>query len=258
MQYVSIALAKFYSELTYKLNFITGLIGDALGVLISVFVWIAVYKTSSSDVIAGFDVNEMILYLIISNLGMILLSTDIVTQMGSFIKKGKLTTMLLRPYSILACNFSSYVGKRLVYIIPYLIIMVILLPSSIRLNYYALVLLFGIVNFFMFFILMQCIGNLGFFVIEMWPIRPLVNSIYLLLGGIYFPLSLLPENIFSVMKLTPFALVGYDFTVAVQNKLTIEVLWQYTVISVIWLILFYGIYKFTFKRGLKKYEGMGA
>ena len=76
--------------------------------------------------------------------------------------------------------------------------------------------------------------------------------------GLLFPLNLLGNKIYKIVDKNPFAIVGFNFTRAMQGKLTIEELIFYIILSFSWFILFFVLYKITYYFGLKRYEGMGA
>ena len=65
-------------------------------------------------------------------------------------------------------------------------------------------------------------------------------------------------DIYKLVDKNPFAIVGFNFTRAMQGKLTIEELIFYIILSFSWFILFFVLYKITYCFGLKRYEGMGA
>ncbi|MDO5717067.1 MAG: ABC-2 family transporter protein [Tissierellia bacterium] len=258
MKYIAVMLSNFYSELSYKLNFITGILNQAISLFLSLFVWLAIFKSTGEQEIAGFTRPDIILYIVLTNLSMMFFSTSEVVRMGSLVRTGKLTNMLLKPYSILGYNLSAYIGQRLIYVIPYMGVLLVFLFKNSNIYYNLAIILFGSINFLMFFLFMQCISNLGFYVVQMWPFSSLMNSIYFLFSGVYFPLNILPSGVYQWMKYNPFSMVGYHFTLAVQEKLDFSSVKELMLVSFLWLLLFYVLYRFTFKRGLKRYEGMGA
>ncbi|MFC4803915.1 hypothetical protein [Filifactor villosus] len=258
MKYIAIVLNNFYSELSFKFNLIAGILTEISSLVLGIFAWLAVYRSTGGGEIGGFDQGDMLVYLSVSHMSAILFSTGIVVQTAGYIKRGRLTTFLLRPYSFLGENLSAYLGRRSIYLIAYTLILFAFSLKKSSGGYYLLVFVALLINFLMFFTLMQGIGNLAFFITEMWPIRPLVNALYFLLGGIYFPLNFLPYNIYRFLRYNPFAMVTYQLTLAVEKKLEISELVRNISISFWWLVFFYLIYKLSFRAGLKRYEGMGA
>lgn len=242
MKYVVIALNQFYTSLTYKFNFFIGIFNTFLSTLISIFVWNAIYS-HSNQLIGGMTRIEMLFYIIITNIGSIIFSFENVVRYGGLIRSGKLTTMLIRPYSLLKESFAIFIGQRLFFISIYIIIFVLKIINTDNVKYNSLLFLYFISILIMLNLLINLIGNLGFWLIQVWPLRPLFNAIYMLFGGLYFPLNLLPENIYITIKYNPFSLIGYQFTKMIQGLLSNEEFLCNLVSTWIWIIVFFVLYK---------------
>lgn len=95
-------------QLSYKFNFISNIFVNILGTVISIFTWNGIFESTSVESIGGFTKTQMIYYIIISNIGMILFSSESVVNTGHLVRTGKLTSMLIRPYSILVNSFFAF------------------------------------------------------------------------------------------------------------------------------------------------------
>ncbi|MBS4462385.1 ABC-2 family transporter protein [Aerococcaceae bacterium zg-B36] len=257
-KYIVIFLNRVSVQLSYKFNFLTNLLNNLLGVIVAAFTWIAIYNSSANETIGGLTLSQMLFYIVIVNFSTVLFSTETVVKLGLQVRVGKLTTHLLRPYSILLQSFAEYLGDRFIYLVIYLSLLVASLGIGYNPYYLLNVLLFLICNVVMFFILMSLIGNLGFWLIQMWPLRAVMNALYMILGGLLFPLNLLPEAVYHLLSKNPFALVAYQYTLALQNELTIAEIQMNILASIAWAIICYIAFKMSFKKGLLRYEGMGA
>ena len=91
-------------------------------------------------------------------------------------------------------------GSKFIFIIGYVFMFILAFFVNANIGYFFLVFLLFIINFCMFFMLVSLVGNLGFYLINMWTLRPLINSVYLLLGGLLFPLNLLGNNIYKITQ----------------------------------------------------------
>lgn len=245
-------------QLNYKFNFITNIFNKFLTVIVAVFTWNAIYASVEGNIIANFTRLEMIVYIIIANLSMTLFSTSKVVTLSSQVRNGKLTTHLLRPYSFLWYYFSDFLGERFIYIILYILALLTNLVIGTNIVYTIYAFIFLICNILMFYIFISFVGNLGFWLFQMWPLRGVMNSLYILFGGLLFPLNLLPEKIYSIVSKNPFSMVAYQYTLVLQNSLSLVELQKNILISILWAIIFYILYNITFKKGLLQYEGMGA
>lgn len=136
----------------------------------TIFIWRAIYISNGYEVIKGYTFETMIMYIIMNNFSSILFSFEYCFRLGQMIKSGKLTTILLRPISILGEGFSYYLGNKLIYIIIYIIVFITMclqLKGS-QINYLIACLLLVIINVRMFFMLLSFISTLGFRFIQMW------------------------------------------------------------------------------------------
>jgi len=259
-KYLYIIYNQCAMQFIYKFDFIIGLLSKAVQLFMTVFLWKAIYASNGYRLIKGYTFEAMITYIVITNFSGILFSFEHCFRLGQMIRTGKLTTILLRPISILGESFSYYLGNKIVYIIIYLVICITACFRNIsfRFHYMMGCMLFVVINFVMFFMLISLISTLGFRLIQMWPLRPVLTAFYLLLGGVYFPLDLLPQWIYQLVVLNPFSLIGHVMTRSMQGAYSTGEMFFYCIISALWIVIFRFFYERAMKRGLKLYEGMGS
>lgn len=247
-------------QLIYKFDFVIGLMSKTVQLFMTVFIWKAIYASNGYQLIKGYTLETMIMYVVITNFSSILFSFEHCFRLGQMIRNGKLTTTLLRPVNILGESFSYYLGNKIVYIIIYIIICMVVCLQNKSFSFYNMsgCVLLMVINFIMFFMLMSLISTLGFRLIQMWPLRPILTAFYLLLGGVYFPLDLLPEKIYKLLVLNPFSLIGHVMTRAIQGIYSSKEILFYCMVSVIWTVIFKFFYDKAMEKGLKLYEGMGS
>lgn len=257
-KYLVILFNQIKVQMSYKFSFLTGLIAQIISILISIFMWNAIFLSSDASMIGGYTRSQMIFYILLTHLSSLLYSTSSVVRLGGLIRTGRLTMMLLRPHTILGESLATFTGERFFYIVLYIFLFLFISVLGFSPVYIALLILFTVVNYFMFFMFLSVISTLGFWLIQMWPLRPLLNALFLLGGGLYFPLDLLPEPLFMILEKSPFALVAFNYSKALQGMVSVNELCINTVISCAWLLLFSVLYSILFSKGLKRYEGMGA
>lgn len=243
-------------SLVYKWNLISGFFIQLLQIFTFLFVWRAIFINTES--VGDYNINSMTEYIILIAMIGVVFSSEHIFRMTALVRNGGLSNILIRPYSYHIENFMIYLGKKVVELFILLIIIIILfLLGFLDLKFLSgseIILLLS--NFFLLYLFGSFIGNLSFWIIQMWPLKPLYISLMALLGGGMFPLDLLPEPISSVIKVLPFSLFGYVNTLVLQGKLSPGNIQFYTVISLGWIIIFAILYRFTWKLGLKKYESV--
>ena len=200
----------------------------------------------------------MIMYIILANVASVIFSFEPCFRLGTLIHSGKLTTLLLRPIHLLYESFARYMGSNILEVTVYLILAFFMINAQgADILYVFFALIFLLLAFLMFFMCVSVISTIGFWIIQMWPLRSILTAIYLLMGGLYFPLDLLPKPYYMVLSVTPFAIVGHVLTKVLTCQVENTFILYYCLITLIWIVFLYYIYNILLSKGLKKYEGMG-
>lgn len=181
-KYIYIFIANFQMTLAYKLNLITSIISNVVTVVISFFLWKAVYLGSEMQSIGGYTETQMLKYIIFVNLLTLVFSFDSVVRLGNLVRSGKLTTVILRPISMLGEFLASFLGQKTLYI---LFLLCFFLFSFITQTDQLLSFVYIVISFMIFFLLMASLANIGFWLIQMWPLRPVISGVYMLMGGLF-------------------------------------------------------------------------
>jgi len=181
-------------------------------------------------------------------------------ELGKQIQEGTLTTLLLRPVSILNQSLATFIGKKFFMIIIYVtgILTYGFLGYFKDKLYFVEVLVFMILCFMMFFYLLSFLSTVGFWLIEVWPIQVIMIGIYSLFSGAFFPLDLLPERIYNIFKYNPFSLIGFISVRTIQGMYSHREMAVYILVTVLWMVILRIGYEKAFRKGLKRYEGVGA
>ncbi|WP_068268921.1 ABC transporter permease [Caviibacter abscessus] len=249
----SIALNQVLINFQYRFNFIAKVSIYLFQFFIIYFMWKSIYKDSELKTIGNYNYNEMIIYILITNISALVYNFNGIHRIGQLVRTGKLTTILLRPLSIIEESFSQYLGNK---IFAYILSFLIIIFSNIKFK--ILSILYISSTFMMYFYLTMLIACLGFFIFQTGPLQGLFNGIFYILAGVYFPLNLLPGKIYNILKFNPFSLVSYVLANILENKLSYEQILIYLLASILWIITFRFILIKIIKKGLNSYEGMGA
>jgi ABC-2 type transport system permease protein len=259
-KYLVIALKQFLATMSYKFNFVMGLISPLIMLFLTYWTWTAIYNSAGSTEIGGYTESEMLAYIIIANLTFMIFSFESVMRMSGMVRNGKLTVVLVRPISILGESVAVFVGQKLIFVGGYVVMIAVFYAAGFypSIAYAGMMLLVFVVNFILFTLLVTLISLASFWVIQMWPLRSILNAVYFLLAGMYFPLDLLPDSIFSWLRYNPFSLIGHDMTKGLQGVLSLGELSQTLLAATVWILILCAMYAQVLKRGLHRYEGMGS
>ena len=83
-------------------------------------------------------------------------------------------------------------------------------------------------------------------------------GVYSLFSGVFFPLDLLPERIYNIFKYNPFSLIGFISVRTIQGMYSHREMAVYILVTALWMVILRIGYEKAFRKGLKRYEGVGA
>ena len=259
-KYIIIALNQATVNLQYKFNTAITLISRTIPIFMSYFLWTNIYKSMNGSKVGNYTRSQMVTYIILISLVDFLFNFSHMRELGKQIQEGTLTTLLLRPVSILNQSLATFIGKKFFMIIIYLsgILIYGFLGYFKDILYFAEVVMFMVLCFVMFFYLLSFLSTIGFWLIEVWPIQVIILGVYSLFSGSYFPLDLLPKGMYSILKYNPFSLIGFVSVRTIQGMFSHKEMAVYIFITIVWMIILRIGYEKAFRRGLKRYEGVGA
>lgn len=239
--YSSQILMCLKNQWIYKTNFILSLISPFLRVYISYIIW----KT----VIVGnpeYTDQRILIYLFLGGIFTLVFSSASIFTISHLIKSGTLPYLILKPVNLIWYLFSQQLGKVVLFIggiITYYLI---------HLNFLGII--YFLLSFLTFSFIVLTMGATAFYLINVWPLGPLMSALILIFSGNSYPLEFLPERVFAIFRYNPFSLIFYQNIKFLQG----DAVKLYLFIPLIlWLIFFCIIAKNLLKKGLKKYEGYG-
>lgn len=248
--------------LSYRVSLISYRLGDMAEVIILVLMWTAIY--GHRDVIQGFTLSEMLTYVLIGNVFRMITGTFIYENLAWDIKKGRISNVLVKPVSHFWHTFFS---NSAIYTLinPFGIVTQLGLAAIITRQVIwqaapgsALVITAMIfLAFWIEWMISYLIGLSAFWFTDFDGIFAAVDAVRWILAGTLFPLSLLPAWFLNLGLSLPFA---YSFFAPMQlylGKMSAAIGLRGILIQVAWLAALALIIKIVWKKGLKKYEGVG-
>ncbi|MCT3494296.1 ABC-2 family transporter protein [Lactobacillus delbrueckii] len=246
-RYLPVYYLGLKNSLIYRANMIMKLVLQLASLLVTVLMWKFILAESG-------NFQQMARYLLATNLISLIFTTGPVFQFADMVESGNLSLYLTRPLSLHWYLFNYNLGLQAPLLLLYLILLLFLVKSA---GPVFLLLIYLLLSSLMFFSLMMVLAMLSFWLINMWPLRSGINAVYLLLGGLYFPLNLLGP-VYQYLKYNPFSLVT-DFP---ARLLTGTTDWRDFFANCLavccWLLFSVLLGKALFKKGIKTFEGTGA
>lgn len=261
-KYLKIISIFVQRSLTYRFSVVAYRVGEIVETLVLILLWTAIYQ--KQELFGGLTLQEMITYVLLGTAFHVATRAFGKQLIANEIKDGLLSTFLVKPLSYLQYDFFRGIG-RIIFVsgasvVTQLLVILffldkILINTDIKTWLVILPMLF--LNIIIEFLLSHLIALIAFWTDEVNGIFDTFDSIKDFFAGGYFPLSLLPVAFVQVSFMLPFA---YTFFIPAQIYLgKIELMMGIKGLGVqaIWIGILYILIKIVWKRGLRRYEGIG-
>lgn len=253
-----------WSEYTvYRLNFVLWRVRSVLKFLTIYFLWSAIFKARSE--VFGYQQQEILTYIL---LGQVLAATVFSTrthEVGAEINQGKLSNFLLKPLSYFRYWWARDVSDKMLNIgfsIIEIGLLILLLRPNLLIQAEPLTLLFFTLAIFfsaiLYFYISFFLSLSGFWTADVWAPRFLFFVITDFLSGGLFPLDILPESIFNILRFLPFAFLQFfPLKIYLGQLAPVDVLTG-LLITLVWIGVFYFSLNLVWHKGLRRYEAQGV
>lgn len=214
--------------------------------------------------IGGFSLQETITYLI----GVGLINNVISTATSRFIQRdvqtGRLSNLILIPLNYpLVRLFLSLSAKPVNLLIRFLAYFAVALffKGKLVVTYNFLVILLTLISvifaFVINFLVDYLAGCISFWTITTEGPEGIIRTIKNIFSGDYAPISFFPLAVQTIANLLPFVYIQYFPMLIYLSKVsTIEAI-KGIGLQIFWVIILFFLTKAVWRKGLKKYEGVG-
>lgn len=261
-KYLAIINTYWQRGIAYRFTIIAFRIGEVAEMLVLILMWTAIYKEQT--LIRGFTMEEMITYVLIGNLFHIIVRNFFSDFIASEINEGRLSMFLIKPMSYFRFAFSREIGRNslpmLMSLATQALVMLFFLDTLVintDARYLVLIGAMLILAYFAELLLSFLVALVAFWTDEVDGLFRTVERVKRFFSGGYFPLTLLPSVLVQTSFLLPFA---YSFFVPAQlylKKIDLSAGLKGLCVQAIWIVLLYCIVRIVWRRGLRRYEGVG-
>ena len=261
-KYIETVKILFKSQLAYRFDIIMNIVLTVSKMLLAYVLWSAVFETQ--DIVAGFTLNSMMSYYIISSfVAQLDQATGTGWHIAEDIRNGSFSKYIIKPMDTFGYFTAHTAGVSLFLLIFNLlaaILWVLIFGVEFSMTNDVLMILQAVVLILLGLLFMvqlsYFIGILAFKVLDVTIFMLIKDNISEFVKGSLIPLTLLSPAIIGVMKLFPFYYVTYLPTMLLLGRNGNEAL-QGILILVCWIVLFRFINLYTFKRLRHRYDGVG-
>lgn len=261
-KYWAIARAGFLNSLVYRADTIIWGFGELIDTLVFLFILLVIY--GEKNVVGGFTLPETITYMIGTGLIASFLYSWVGPDIERDVQGGDLSNILLKPINYSLARGAMGIGNRplswVVRIVVYTCLAFFFKEKFIfNTNFLSWFLLFLclVLAYFIYFLTDFLFGCIAFWTTTTRGPMGVSNTIRSILSGAYAPLTFFPLLFQTVASLLPFAYTRYFPMLIYLNKLTTIEIIKGLGIQVFWIMVLLFLTKKIWRRGLRRYEGVG-
>ena len=222
-------------------------------------VWSTIYTQGSS--LEGLSLAAIIWYLCIAEATTVA-SPNPQNDIQEEVVSGGIAYELSKPYDYLMLKFVKDTTRMLMKLVVVLSVGLFIgwlqvgLPE-VTLSWVWLTLLSVLLANTIAFFGKSCVGLCALWVENVDALTMVYVTLELVVGGIFFPLDVLPPALSSLAKMSPFAASIY-WPAHIFATQSWSVLLQGITVQLVWILLFIGIARALFKRGTRKVQIHGG
>lgn len=226
-KYTSITRGTILEFMNYRFSFIANLLLNIIYIMLSFYLWQAIYKSSGDASIKGMTFRDTFTYIAMAFMTNSLFKTQVDWKISSSIMNGNIITYLLRPIKYEMYTFFDSLGSFILNFITIFIpsMLTMLIFNSFRLTF-NINILFYIISLFLSYLISYnidfAIGIFAFYTESLGGIMTIKNVIVSLLGGVLFPIAFLPDMVVELIRFTPFYSM-YNTPISIINDTTLGI-----------------------------------
>jgi len=263
MRYLKILKLNFEKVFEHRARSFVWFTLSLINPLIMILFWKGAKLNANSHITNKWNISSLSAYYILLIIASSILISHIEEDVAYYdIRKGKLSNYLLRPISYYWLNLIQETPYRILQgifaIITFSIFtffmgkLFLFHQSNLLLN-----LIIAANSFFISFTFKISMALLAFWFINISGIFNTFEVVIAVFSGFILPLELMPQILKNIALITPFPYTIYYPIIAFQGKLTNFQSIKIIGIQLFWIFLLVLIYKFLWKKGIKRFTAVG-
>lgn len=245
----------YVSEMIFRSGFLV--------VILFVFVnlWTVTYSRAGAEIIAGFDLRQMLWYLVFTE-SIVISRPRVHQKVEEDIRTGAVSYTLARPYNYLLFQLSVSFGERMVrfistLVVGYAVMTVMVGPYFPDLSILPFLTVTVALAMIADLIGMITIGFLAFWVEDVSPFFLVYSRLQMLLGGMIVPITIFPPFLRKLSEWLPFRFMVYAPAKLFVNC-DITQVWSLMAEQIFICILLFFIGMSVYRMGVKRLDVNGG
>jgi ABC-2 type transport system permease protein len=256
-------------RLMYRGDFAFGTFVRFLPIVTQICLWGAIFGVGSEKVtqeINGYSFSEMVAYYLLTMVARAFSSMPgLARDISKEIREGSLKRYLTQPVDMQVYYFWSRVAHKLVYYmvatVPFAVLFWLCgnffthVPTPLE---WVGVVISLMLAFQIGFLMENLIGLAGFWLLEVGSVSFICMMLIYFLSGHMLPLDWLPGIMGRIVGYLPFQYLAYFPAAILLGKLTPVMLGTHLAIATLWTLGLWGLCRFVYAQGLKRYGAYGG
>lgn len=259
-------------RMAYRGDFALGTLMRFLPLITQIFLWWAIFQSIDADQpgsgnINGYSFRDMVAYYLLTTIGRAFSSMPgLSSYVATRIRDGEIKKFLVQPVDFLSFLFWSRVAHKLAFytvaILPFALVFFLcrdfFSELSIAPSTWVVFLVSLPLSFALGFYLETCLGLVGFWMLEVSSLLFVYMLFQFFLSGHMFPLDILPQPWGQIVGYLPIKYLAYFPAAVLLGKINGTKLLIDLGMLVFWVVFFFGLSRFLYATGLRRYSGYGG
>jgi ABC-2 type transport system permease protein len=253
------------NTLVYRMNFLFRSAFSLIPLFATISLWRAIYSGQPGSV-AGYTLAQMIsYYLVVTIVDSLTAVTEDDWQIAADIKDGNISQFLLKPIDYLTYRLCLYGAGRLVFtacaFVPVGVFLFfqresfVLPADAVAVGWFAVSL---VLTALLQFLISYTMALLAFWVLEVSTFIFILFAFEYIASGHLFPLDILPAGVLQALHFTPFPYMLFFPVNIYLGRVGGAALYEGLIIQALWVVAAYGLARFVWSRGIRKYSAVGG
>lgn len=251
--------------LEYRTSFFLTLLSAIFPIIIQIFLWNYLYANPDMEAIFGYSHSQMLVYTLLATIVSKLVSTGCEYEINQDIKDGGLNKYLVRPVNYQKYRFFAFLGQKL----PQFLLMLAAASGLVLFSVWKLELSLSVgrVLIFLFclflavilnFLIFYCLALVSFWLDNVSLLFGTVSIVLVVVSGGVFPMDIFGEGIAFLVNLLPFSYTTQFPVNIINGRFGMQRIGIGLLCQLGWMIFFFGLSEILWKRGLKRFIGVGG
>ena len=254
------------NNLTYRVNYLTRTLFSFIPLFAMLSLWRQIYAQPGGGRLAGYTAAQMIFYyLMVAVVDVLTAVNEDDWQIAADIREGNISQFLLKPIDYLWYRLCLFFSGRIAFMsmacLPLAVFIFcfrgyFVMPATgmAFVAFLVSIILAALLQFFISYTM----AMLAFWLLEISTLIFILFAFEYLASGHLFPLDLLPAPLLHAMWYTPFPSMLYVPIAIYMGKIAGMRIPLGLAMQLMWLLLAYGLARFAWQSGIKKYAAFGG